>query len=148
LEKVYLGPDCEEYLESLKPTPKEISPGVYESTESVKKRLKEHKVAFRMKCLDFYTTAAKEINKRLPMKSKLFHEMAFVDPQVLLSPQKRVDDDGLPDLSTLGNRFKVKLLILNIFSNCWDLRLNLIFIKSSQFFRTGQTSAESHQFGS
>jgi len=65
---------------------------------------------FQLKCRDFYATAAEEIQRRLPINSALFREMAFIDPVKLLSTQTRVadpKDGGIADLSTLSSKFQV-----------------------------------------
>jgi len=102
LDKIYLGPGCADCLREMK-----ASPGENETLASAEKRLQEYKRIFRQKCLDFYIKAAKNIQDRLPMNEKVVLEMAFLDPQVLLSSKKRVETDGLPELSELGFRFKV-----------------------------------------
>jgi len=50
--------------------------------------------------------AAAEMQKRLPTQ-KIFREMAFLDPAVLLSSSVRIEDGGLADLSELVAKFGV-----------------------------------------
>lgn len=68
LKEVYLGPKCEEYLKSI---PQNIAHDV------------------RLKCLDYYTTAAQELQRRLPLKNIVLQELIFIDPKVALDGFQR-----------------------------------------------------------
>jgi len=39
------------------------------------------KESFKVKCLNFYVKAAKEMKSRFPINDQLFKEMAFIDPK-------------------------------------------------------------------
>jgi len=97
---VYLGPGCEDYLAGLE---KDLAkkPGV---PKEELERLKKEIATVRGLCLNFYIAAASEMKRRLPLTNKLFKEMSFLDPKVLLSTTNR---ETFPDLSTLGFHFKV-----------------------------------------
>lgn len=64
LFKIYLGPECNTFLENLnKPVQEKI----------------------RKKCLEFYIVSCEEIQKRLPLEEKFLVELIFIDPKVALS---------------------------------------------------------------
>jgi len=77
------------------------------SKQEIEKDTDSAKTAFRTHCLNFYVEAAKEMRKRLPL-GRIFQEMAFVDPAVLLSDAVRAERGGLADLYELTARFEVQ----------------------------------------
>ncbi|KAK3928053.1 CTP synthase [Frankliniella fusca] len=99
LEKVYLGPGLEEALKDI-PLPND--PGKSE-IQLVQMRENEIKT-FRLRCLDFYVTAAKEMKTYLPLSNKIVDEAKYIEPEVALSVEARTD---LPDLRNSLSNFKV-----------------------------------------
>jgi len=55
-------------------------------------------ILFREKCLNFYTTAAQETVKRLPLDNALIHELAFIDPNIALNLENRTHMNNFPFL--------------------------------------------------
>lgn len=45
-------------------------------------------IDFKNMCLQFYSTAAEKIAKRLPVKNQFFKEFEFLDPNICLDPKK------------------------------------------------------------
>ncbi|KAE8740950.1 hypothetical protein FOCC_FOCC013524 [Frankliniella occidentalis] len=106
LREVYLGPGCREALDRIVPgAPRD--PSV--RPETMAEQLERDTDAFREKYLAFYARAAQEMKDRLPLNDPIFKEMAFIDPEVLLSRAARTGSDGLADLSLLTAKFKEKL---------------------------------------
>ena len=64
LESVYLGPECEQLLQSL---PRECEKDVHQ---------------VRLKCLEFYIKATEEMIKRLPMHNEFFGNLKFIEPSI------------------------------------------------------------------
>lgn len=75
--------------------------------EELMERRENDLKTFRKKCLDFYTTAAQEMRKRLPLTNPLFQEAEFLDPANALSFEYRAKRK---DLRTLCGQFKVNAL--------------------------------------
>lgn len=105
LEDVYLGPECEE---ALKEIPLPSDPEKKWTREQLADKRKQDITQFRLKCLDFYVTAAKQIQTIFPIGKPIIQEMEFVDPKVALDEKAR-DVPHLRDLSALSNNFKVIL---------------------------------------
>lgn len=78
LNNIYVGPECENLLATL-------------SLECAQE--------IRLKCLDFYKTAIKEMLKRLPYKDKFFELLTFLDPQIALYNEGRTKVKDLTDIA-------------------------------------------------
>ena len=89
LENVYVGLDCESFLK----------------TEPLELR-KEIKI----KCLDFYLTAIREMCKRLPYNNNIIKELIFLQPEIALYNEGRNKIKDLNLIATqIGNLSIVKL---------------------------------------
>ncbi|KAK3933093.1 LOW QUALITY PROTEIN: Protein FAM200B [Frankliniella fusca] len=99
LEKMYLGPGTAAALEQV-PLPND--PGLSREQQALK-REQDIKV-FKLKCLDFYITAADQLKMYLPLNSDIMREAAFIDPALALSANARIDP--LPELTHLIRQFK------------------------------------------
>ncbi|XP_034238072.1 zinc finger BED domain-containing protein 5-like [Thrips palmi] len=122
LEKLYLGPGCKEVLDNLPPYPPGRAPAA-----ALALQLEKDKETFKAKCRDFYVRAAKELRERLPLNDPIFKEMAFIDPEKLLSHDVRSGSDGLSDLPLLCSKFKEKLqLDSNALATEWRKFPNII----------------------
>jgi len=69
LENIYVGPECEDFLNTLSPNCRQ---------------------EIKLKCLDFYKTAMDQMLKRLPYKDTLFQQLAFLDPKIALYDEGRI----------------------------------------------------------
>ncbi|XP_034256308.1 protein FAM200B-like [Thrips palmi] len=98
LEEVELGLGCNEALSKITPHP---------DTPETRQALARDITAFRQKCLHFYTTAAKEIQCRLPLKDEILRQASFLDPAVFLQP--RSEPGALKDINGLIMHYKDKL---------------------------------------
>jgi len=78
LNDIYVGPECEHLLATL---PLECAQEI------------------RLKCLDFYKTAVKEILKRLPYNDPFFELLTFLDPQIALYHEGRIKVKDLTDIA-------------------------------------------------
>ena len=67
-EDVYVGPECESFLESLE----------LECAQEI-----------RLKCLNFYITAVREMLTRLPFNDPFFEQLIFLDPAIALYDEGR-----------------------------------------------------------
>ncbi|KAK3923982.1 Biorientation of chromosomes in cell division protein 1-like 1 [Frankliniella fusca] len=101
LERVVLGPHVEEILASL-PLPDPDHP---EITSEQRERKRNHDIrTFRLRCLDFYITAAKELQTYLPVRNEIIKEAKFLDPAIALSAAERQGD--FAQLTNIVRRFK------------------------------------------
>lgn len=103
-KNINLGMDCNEYI-------KHFSPVNYEQIKNI--------------CLKFYTSAALEIKKRLPIKNIIFQQLRFLDPKLALygNSQNNLDIDfkilteklnDLNDLNLIETEWRrLKILINN-----------------------------------
>lgn len=103
-KSINLGMDCNEYI-------KHFSPVNYEQIKNI--------------CLEFYTSAALEIKKRLPIKNIIFQQLRFLDPKLALygNSQNNLDIDfkilteklnDLNDLNLIETEWRrLKILINN-----------------------------------
>lgn len=82
IQNVYPGPDCEKFLE----------------TECV-----EFAQEIRIKCLQFYKTALKEMLKRLPYKETFLEHLSFLEPNIAFYNESRIT---VKDLSHIAARFE------------------------------------------
>lgn len=103
-----LGPECITTLESIEP---------FATGPAALQQLAKDKTAFRLKCLNFYTTAAKEIQARLPLRNEFVKQMAFLDPKAVFSESWRSGASGLGGLHVLVSHFQVSTVLnRNIYS--------------------------------
>lgn len=84
LESVYLGPECEQLLQTL---PRECEVGIHQ---------------LRRKCLDFYITATEEMKKRLPIQDEFFENLKFIEPNIALTTAGRTQ---IKDVSCVASKF-------------------------------------------
>ncbi|KAK3915235.1 Rhodanese-like domain-containing protein 7 [Frankliniella fusca] len=104
IEEIYLGPDCQAALEAI---PLPANPDK-KFTEAQLANSRRHEILkFRLRCLEFYTTAAKEVQTTFPIGKPFFKELEFLDPTVALD--EKVRSTYLKDLGILANHFKIKL---------------------------------------
>jgi len=82
IENVYVGPECESFLATLS----------LECAQQIK-----------LKCLDFYITAVREMLKRLPFRDTLFQQLIFLDPKIALYHAGRLK---IKDLTFIAKRVK------------------------------------------
>lgn len=102
IDKVYLGPGVEHCLANI---PLDNAGG-NQTEDQMRAERARHIQTFRLRCLDYYVTAAKELTKYLPLKNEILREATFLEPKGALGI-KKVREDILPDLSTLAQNFKV-----------------------------------------
>jgi len=57
----------------------------------------------KLKCLDFYITAVREMLKRLPFRDTLFQQLTFLDPKIALYHAGRLK---IKDLTFIAKRVK------------------------------------------
>lgn len=79
---VYVGPECENFLVTL-------------SDDCVQE--------IKLKCLDFYKTAVREMLKRLPYRDIFFKQLAFLDPKIALFDEGR---NEIRDLTYVATRIE------------------------------------------
>ncbi|KAE8753063.1 hypothetical protein FOCC_FOCC000408, partial [Frankliniella occidentalis] len=106
IEEIYLGPECHAALDGI-PLP-DNPEGKLTDVQLANSRRHEI-LKFRLRCLDFYTTAAKEIQSTFPIGKPFFKELEFLDPAMALD--EKVRSGYLKDLGTVSNNFKNKLEI-------------------------------------
>jgi len=88
IDKVFLGPDCEEYLQAL--------PDEYKSEIAT----------LRENCQKFFITAALNVKSRSPsLTDPLFEELKFVNPQAALYSNSELRQK-IPQLQLLTSRYK------------------------------------------
>jgi len=97
-DAVELGPGCVEALEKITPHP---------DTPATRQSLSRDIKVFKKHCLYFYTTAAKEIQSRLPLKDEILRQASFLDPGVLLKP--RSEPGALKDINGIIMHYKVQM---------------------------------------
>ncbi|KAK3929168.1 Aminotransferase PigE [Frankliniella fusca] len=97
-DEVEYGPGCAEALRNITPTP---------DNPNTRQQLARDILAFKQRCLHFYTTAGREIQNRLPLKDEILRQAAFLDPAVFLKP--RSEPGALKDINTLVMHYKEKL---------------------------------------
>jgi len=85
LENIYVGPECENFLNTLSP----------ECSKEIK-----------LKCLDFYKTATQQMLKRLPYKDMFFEQLAFLEPKIALYDESRVK---IKDLTYIAQQLKLNI---------------------------------------
>lgn len=78
LINVYVGPECESFL-------------ILQSLECAKE--------IKLKCLEFYKTALKEMMKRLPYKDIFFEQLSFLEAKIALHNESR---NKIKDLSYIA----------------------------------------------
>lgn len=83
LSQVYVGPECESFLE-------------LQSSEFINE--------IKSNCLLFYTVALREMIQRLPYNNEIFRELKFLDPTVALHEESRFI---FSDLKNLARYFQV-----------------------------------------
>ena len=76
----------------------------YDCNNVLKQINKEGQNQIRLNILKFYITAAKEMQKRLPLNDFLFEKMSFLAPDKALNLRNR---EGLEDLSDIAIFFKI-----------------------------------------
>ncbi|XP_070511914.1 protein FAM200C-like [Cardiocondyla obscurior] len=80
LENVYVGPECEKFLELLS---------------------HECRVDFKLVCLNFYKIAVLEMLKRLPYNDSIFQSLMFLDPKIALYNEGRTKFKDLTDIAAI-----------------------------------------------
>lgn len=103
LESVYLGPEVNDILAGI-PLHLDPNANLTQAQEAAVKKKATDETTFRLKCLDFYTTAAKELRELVPLKDPFFEDLEFLEPQNALSFEYR---QHRGDLNRLCNQFKV-----------------------------------------
>ncbi|XP_071581188.1 zinc finger BED domain-containing protein 5-like [Temnothorax nylanderi] len=68
IDNIRIGPECDSFLETLS----------LECAQEIK-----------LKCLDFYVTAVREMLKRLPYNDEFFKQLSFLDPKIALYKEGR-----------------------------------------------------------
>ncbi|KAK3931061.1 Zinc finger BED domain-containing protein 5 [Frankliniella fusca] len=79
LENVYLGPEVNDILAGI---PLHLDPNANpaQAQEAAMKKRATDETTFRLKCLDFYSTAAKELRDLVPLKDPFFEDLEFLEP--------------------------------------------------------------------
>lgn len=80
LNDIYVGPECENFL----------------ATQSL-----EFSKEIKLKCLEFYKTAVREMMKRLPYNNSFFKQLVFLDPKIALFDEARTE---IKDLTAVATR--------------------------------------------
>ncbi|KAK3916901.1 Zinc finger protein 862 [Frankliniella fusca] len=106
LEEIYVGPECQAILDKI-PLPN--NQDGKQTQAQLETRRRRDIQQFRLRCLNFYVTAAKEIQCTFPVNNQLFQEMEFIDPRVALDEKTRTGH--LKDLGTLASHFKDRIEI-------------------------------------
>lgn len=112
--------------EILSTVPLPDADNTYNTVEKRTERRSQDIKTFRLRCLEFYVTAAKELQKYLPLDNPLVKEAKFLDPAVALSgPERQGEFAYMPNL---GRHFKVDVDLYSSFADASSPQLLIFFL--------------------